>query len=166
MNISQDFVSAVEKNDLLMVRIMLKDSMVVDPTLAEFHTLLSFAEENMCDLYDAHDGESFTQNASQWTKDYMDEQMVKVVGNFSKERIELLKSICKHLYSRQVEKIIGERMEETEAKAPIARKHIGVGVTAAGVITAAVGIAISKPLVIGIGVAAAVAGGIFIATDK
>ena len=105
MNISQDFINAVAEKDLMMVHIMLKDSMVVDPTFKEFDTLLVYAENNLEELYDEHDGEVFSNDLSAWTKDYLAEQMVNVVTNFSKERVEFLKNICKHLYSARAEKI-------------------------------------------------------------
>lgn len=166
MNISQEFKNAVEEKDVMMVRIMLKDSMVVDPTFEEFNILLSYAEINLDDLYDEHDGEIFSNNLSDWTNEYMATQMVNVVTNFSKERVSFLKKICKHIYSDRAEKIEYERMQENVKTSRITQKQLGVGLAAAGVTSAVVGIAISKPLVIGVGVVAAVAGGILIATDK
>lgn len=166
MNISQDFINAVAEKDLMMVHIMLKDSMVVDPTFKEFDTLLVYAENNLEELYDEHDGEVFANDLSAWTKDYLAEQMVNVVTNFSKERVEFLKNICKHLYSARAEKIENERRTENSQKIQVTRKQVGTGLAIAGVASAVVGIAISKPLVIGVGVAAAVAGGVLIVTDK
>lgn len=166
MNISQDFINSVNENDVMMVRIMLKDSLVVDPTFAEFNAMLSYAEKNLNDLYDEHDGEQFINDISKWTKDYMDEQMVKVVSNFSKERITTLKNICKHLYSGRAEKIEFERAKENAQSSYITQKQVGTGLAVAGTLTAVAGIVLSKPIVIGVGAVAAVAGGILIITDK
>ena len=129
-------------------------------------TLLVYAENNLEELYDEHDGEVFSNDLSAWTKDYLAEQMVNVVTNFSKERVEFLKNICKHLYSARAEKIENERRTENSQKIQVTRKQVGTGLAIAGVASAVVGIAISKPLVIGVGVAAAVAGGVLIVTDK
>lgn len=166
MNISKDFINAVEEKDLLMVRIMLKDSMILDPTLAEYYALSDYAERHMNDLYDVHDGENLIEDMELWTKDYLDEQMVVVVNNFSKERVELLKRICKHLYNDRASKIEYERMNETNANCAINKRQIGTGIAAVGVATTAVGLAIAKPLVTGVGIAAIIAGGTLIFADK
>lgn len=166
MNISQEFKSAVKEKDIMIIRIMLKDSLVVDPTFEEFNAMSSYAESNLDELYDEHDGEIFSNNLSDWTKDYMDEQMVKVVTNFSNERISFLKIICKHLYGERAEKIEQEKIQENAKKAHITQKRIGTGLSIAGAVSAVVGIAISKPLIAGVGVVVAVAGGVLIATDR
>ena len=38
-----------------------------------------------------HDGETLDYDTSSWTKDYLNQQMVAVVNNFSRERVDLLK---------------------------------------------------------------------------
>lgn len=98
MAVSQEFQTALDNKDIMTVRIMLKDSLVVDPTFTEFGEMLRLAEKSLDSLYDEHDGEELINDGSRWNKDYMDTQMVKVIRNFSKERIELLKNICSHLY--------------------------------------------------------------------
>ena len=98
MAVSQEFQTALDDKDIGLVRIMLKDSLVLDPTFTEFGEMLRVAEKSLDSLYDEHDGEELINDSSQWDKDYMDTQMVKVIRNFSRERIELLKNICAHLY--------------------------------------------------------------------
>lgn len=166
MNISQEFKDAVEEKDIMMVRIMLKDSLIVDPTFEEFNAMISYSEKFLDELYDEHDGEIFSRNPSDWTKDYMDEEMVRVISNFSKERISLLKSICQHLYSNRAKKIEYERVQENSQRISISKKQVGTGLAVAGVVTAVAGVVVSKTLVVGVGVVAAVAGGILIVTDK
>lgn len=164
MAISNEFKEACDKGDKIMVRIMLKNIMLVDPSLAEFQEMLDYAEKTMPDLYDEHDGEELLYNIKQWTTDYMNEQMVVVVNNFSKERVKLLKLIVKYLY--------GDKPQNTETKKTysdekhITQKQVGVGLTAAGVITAGLGVYLSEGIVIAGGVAVAAAGVFLIATDK
>lgn len=165
MSITQEFRNAVTQNDVRTVRIMLKDSLVVDPSFTEFNQMIGLSS-SLLGLFDAHDGELLNYDISQWSKDYMDEQMVQVVYNFSKERVELLKSICTHLYGARVAKIENERKTETTVNCSVSRKQIGTGIAIAGVATAVVGIALSKTLVIGAGVVAVVVGGAMIITDR
>lgn len=65
MALSADFIKAVDSNDTLMTRIMLKDSMLVDLTLNQFKERLAYAESKMSDLYDEHDGEQFSNDITE-----------------------------------------------------------------------------------------------------
>lgn len=166
MNISNEFLTAVEEKDTLMIKIMLKDSLIVDPTFKEFDELLDIAEKAIPDIYDEHNGEVFESDISMWNKDYMDEQMVNLLDNFSKERITLLKNICKLRYSERAEEIKKQRLIENNKKTLDTQKQIGIGIAAGGAAIAVAGLVASKPVVVGIGAVAAIAGGILIAADK
>ncbi|QHT59012.1 hypothetical protein GXP70_02905 [Paenibacillus lycopersici] len=98
MTINKEFEQAVLDQDLLMVRIMLKNSLMVDPTQTDFDQRLSYAAARLTALYDEHDGELLQQASALWTEDDLDEQMVAMVQNFSRERVALVKSICRQLY--------------------------------------------------------------------
>lgn len=98
MSISKEYVESVDNKDLLSVRLLLKNSLILDPSGKSFSEMLNYANEKLPDLFVDHDGESF-KNKSEWDKDYFNEQTVKVVNNFSVERVELLKRIVRELYS-------------------------------------------------------------------
>lgn len=98
MAISKEFVDAVDSDDLLSVRLLMKNSLILDPSGASFSEMQDYANGRMSDLFAEHDGEIFKQQ-DEWDKNYFNEQTVKVVNNFSKERVDLLKSIVKRLYS-------------------------------------------------------------------
>ncbi|SCY24146.1 hypothetical protein [Alkaliphilus peptidifermentans] len=165
MAITQEFKQAVKDNDTLMIRIMLKDSLVVDPTFEEFNQMISLSEGNLLDLYEEHDGEALKYDVDLWTKNYMDEQMIQVVYNFSKVRIELLKRICKHLYGERAQKIEKERIVSSNRN-QISQKQIGTGMVVGGVLATVVGITVAKSVVVVAGVAFVVVGGVLIITDK
>ena len=165
MAITQEFRQAVQNKDTRMVRIMLKDSLVVDPTFAEFNQMSALAQTNIVDLYDEHDGEVLKSETTTWTKDYMDEQMVQVVYNFSKERINLLKSICSHLYGERADQIKKDR-KAPEPQIKITKKQVGTALVAGGIVTVAVGVVIAKTAIVATGVAASIVGGVLIITDK
>lgn len=97
MSISKEYIESVEKKDLLSVRLLLKNSLILDPSGKSFSEMLDYANEKLPGLFVDHDGESF-KNKNDWNKDYFNEQTVKVVNNFSKERVELLKQIVRELY--------------------------------------------------------------------
>lgn len=89
MALTEEFIEAVGNGKKTRVRIMLKDIMLVDPSLKTFNEMLTYAEKNLSDLYDEHDGEELISDSTEWDEDYMNQQMVAVVTNFSKERIAL-----------------------------------------------------------------------------
>ena len=164
MTINNDFKNAVDTKDIRLVRIMLKDSMVVDPTFREFNSLIQYAENSLGELYDPHDNETFSSDISEWNKDLLNTEMVNVVYNFSKERIEFLKQLCRHIYSDRVE--TKERERFVEAHKPLPKKQIGVGMMAGGAVATVAGIAISQSALTIAGVAVAAIGGVIYIQNK
>lgn len=166
MALSADFMKAVDSHDILMARIMLKDSMLVDLTLNQFKERLAYAESKMSDLYDEHDGEPFSNNIAEWNKDMLDEQMVKVVTNFSKERVAFLQKLVRTVYAQKAERADRVEFVATHKSSSVGPKEIGVGVAACGVVAAVVGIAASQPVIVAAGVVGMVAGGVVIIANK
>lgn len=96
MAITETFKNAVLKNDVQKVRIMMEDSLLVDPSFHEFKQMAQMAK-NMKDLYEKHDGQIFEMNRAKWTDDYMNTLMVDVMFNFSHERLDHLKDVVHYL---------------------------------------------------------------------
>lgn len=90
------FYDAVEFGNVRRVRIMMKNSMLVDPTFQQFHAMEKVAA-SMSGLYDEYDGKELIEDKSLWDDHYMDKMMVKVINNFSHERLDHLKRIVQHL---------------------------------------------------------------------
>ena len=166
MALSADFIKAVDSNDTLMTRIMLKDSMLVDLTLNQFKERLAYAESKMSDLYDEHDGEQFSNDITEWDKDMINEQMVKVVTNFSKERIAFLQKLVRTVYAQKAEQADRVEFVSEHKSSSVAPKAIGAGVAACGAVAAVVGIAASQPVIVAAGVAGVVVGGAVIIANK
>lgn len=98
---------AIEAGDKLLVRIQVKDMMVLDPTCKTADKILTYAVTKIPDLYDEHeeaDRAKMTNDSSEWDKEYMNMQMVTLVGNFSKERINHLRKVVKHVYPEAYKK--------------------------------------------------------------
>ena len=96
MALTNTFYEAVQSGNVRRVRIMMKDSLLIDPTFTEFNAMEK-AATSMSTLYDVHDGKAFVEDQSLWDDDYMDMVMVKVLSNFSHERIDHLKDIVHYL---------------------------------------------------------------------
>ena len=96
MALTNAFFEALNGKNIRRIRIMMKDSLLVDPTFAEYAEMEK-AAASLEGLYDAHDGRELIEDKSQWNDDYMDTLMVQVVNNFSHERLEHLKKVVRYL---------------------------------------------------------------------
>lgn len=168
MAISPEFMDAVNNNNGLLTRIMLKDSMVVDPTLEQYNERIKYASAHMSDLFDLHDGEKLNYDVSAWTKNYMNQELVALIDNFSRERLDLLKKMVRHIYKDDVERIQQKRNDQRTAaqSSGPARKQVGAGVAVVGAALAVAGICTSHTALIVGGVVVAAAGAAVILTDK
>ena len=102
---------------------MLKDAFLLDKTGDTFDKMEQYAAERVPELYEAHDEETLLNQPEQWTANYFNEQMTKLVGNFSRERVALLKKMAAALFG-----------EKTETSAPERGKLAGGIWAAAGVV--------------------------------
>lgn len=168
MALSSDFINAVDSNDSIMTRIMLKDSMLVDLTLRQFQERLVYAERKMSDLYDEHDGEVFTSDITAWDQELLDQQMVKVVGNFSRERVAFLKKLVRNVYSQAAQEADRDEFVEKNKDSSFGATQVGVGLAVGGAAVAAAGLLFSShPVAWGlVGAATAAAGVVIIVKNK
>ncbi|WP_300808628.1 hypothetical protein [uncultured Acetatifactor sp.] len=95
MALTNAFREAVTEKNVRKIRIMLKDSLLVDPSFKRFQEM-ERAASLVEGLYDVHDGRGLTEDKEAWNDAYMDRLMVQVVSNFSHERIEHLKEVVRH----------------------------------------------------------------------
>lgn len=165
MAITNEFMEAVQAGKMMRVRIMLKDSLLVDPTATQYDEMERYASEKMGNIYTEHDGEKLNFDVNAWNEEYLNQQMVTVVNCFSKERIDLLKGMVRYLYKEKVNNIHRE-INVPHIQSHITRKQIGTGVTVAGAALTVAGICTSNTaLTIG-GVVVAAAGIALIISDK
>lgn len=164
MAITNEFREAVETGKKTRVRIMLKDIMLVDPTMIQFDEMLDFAKSKMPDLFDEHNEEVLKYNCSDWSETYLNNQMVVVVNNFSKERVELLRNMVKYIYRDKAEKI--KASNQYQSNSNITRKQVGLGLTAVGTLATVAGVCVHQGLLIAGGVVVAAVGVGLIMTDK
>lgn len=96
MALTNAFHEAVQSGNVQNVRIMMKNSLLFDPTFVEFHAMEQ-ASSSMSDLYDAHDQKAFRTDPSSWDDDYLSEVTVDLIFNFSHKRLNHLKEVIRHL---------------------------------------------------------------------
>lgn len=91
--LSPEFNSAIQNGNLLRVRIMLKDSLIVDPTFVQFNEMFTYARQTLPTLLVPFDNGDLEDDCSKWDKHLMNMELVEIVNNFSEARIDHLKKV-------------------------------------------------------------------------
>lgn len=112
MAVTDNFKQAVINKEIRRVRIMMKDSLLVDPSFTDLSVMKKIAKD-VIGLYDEHDGAELDYDKSNWTNEYMDKLMVQVVGNFSHERVDHLKQVVRYLIPDYDKKPINKEVEKS-----------------------------------------------------
>lgn len=190
MALTNSFYEAVESNSVRRVRIMMKDSLLVDPTFLQFKEMEK-AASSMDNLYDEHDGRDFKLMEDSWNDDYMNELMVQVVGNFSHERVEHLKDVVRYLrpvsndsdhlpgngrtiekqrentYRRENTSSYQEQKRRDQLEGNYRGAKIATGAVAGGIVGSIIATVVEAPVYAGILVGAGVAGlAIYMGTEE
>lgn len=174
MAVSKDFMEAVGQNKATRVRIMMKDSMLLDSSCQSFDEMLDYAKERIPDILVAHDGEIF-KSQGEWDEDYLNEQMVSVINNFSAERLELLKKMVRELYgvkkAQTIETAVSHKYSENvhaeSAQASGGTKLIGGCIAGAGAVALIAGLAVTDaPVIVSIAGGAAIGVGAYLLLKK
>lgn len=113
MALTNAFYEAVNTGNVRRVRIMMQNSLLIDPTFAEFNAMEK-AAESMEGLYSEHDGKELIKDHNLWNNEYMDKVMVQVISNFSHERLDHLKEVVRYL--RPVTKTVVSKQGQTSQR--------------------------------------------------
>lgn len=155
MEVTNTFKEAVRTKEVLKVRIMMKDSLLVDPEFKLFDAMRRAADplDKEGILYDEHDGRSFREESA-WDDDYMHELMVRVIRNFSKERLEHLKEVISKLHPLSEE----EKKKLDAQKKARQQKQTVTGAAAGAVAGGILAGVLNAPVAAGVLAGAAIAG--------
>lgn len=102
--IDQYIKNYIQDNDIISLKISLKDSVIYDPSFKQYDEIYNSIVENIGDIYETHNGEKFEFSIENITKDELNRQLGLLMINFSKERIEFIREMCKILYNDKIEK--------------------------------------------------------------
>ena len=93
------FKKAVEEKNIRGMRIMLKNSLLVDHTFAEADGMLNYAK-GVSGLFDDQNDKHMVivNDSSKWDDNYMNSVMVDIIHNFTHERWEHLKKVVRKLH--------------------------------------------------------------------
>lgn len=97
MAISSEFAQAVRDNNLLRVRIMLKDSLLIDKSFYLFDEMQAYASAQGTSPW--ADADIPLEKAGKpWSEDTMNYELTALVNDFTKEHVNYVKAIITDLY--------------------------------------------------------------------
>ncbi len=103
MAISSEFAQAVRDENKLRVRIMLKDSLLIDKTFRLFDEMQAYATaQGVSPWVDADI--PLEKSEKPWTEDTMNYELTALVNDFTKEHVNYIKQIITDLYKASTEK--------------------------------------------------------------
>ena len=112
----QMFVDQVEKNDLTNVRLSLSNELMMHPNGESFSEMLSFARDKLPNLFEEHDGKSYSKNEEDWNQDLFFSVRNDLDRNFSKERLELYIKMSRIVRKEKIERLKKKKEDEEEKK--------------------------------------------------
>lgn len=162
MALSNEFKEAVEQGKTTRVKIMLKDSLLLDPSCKEFDEMMGYASNKMGSLIEQHDGE-LLKPSEDWNEDYLNDEMVAVVNNFSKERVDLLKGIVKKLFANKAaDDVAHQKSDNTKPEYGTNTGTSGTKIAGGGVAVAGTGLLIGGLVIANAPIAVPIIGGVAI----
>lgn len=162
----KEFIDAVQARDKDLVKIMLTNSLLVDPSGDTFDYMLKYAIKSLNDLIEEYDGGILENDTSLWNKKYLDEQFIKLEDNFSKERIDFVKLLCSTILNEKLVEVDRKKRMEKFNKSKTSKQEVGTVIAVSGVITTVAGIVLSKPIIIGVGTTSIIIGGVLYYIDQ
>lgn len=98
MALTPEFISAVEGNNLLRVRIMLKDSLLVDKSFNQFTEMRGYAESRGTNFWMEKTAELERRPEIFWDTELMNLELTRLVNDFTKERLAYCQAIIQKIY--------------------------------------------------------------------
>lgn len=111
--VSSEFQSSIAEKNLLLARIILKDSMVIDPTFKQFDEMLLYAKARFPEIMVPFDNEPLENDIQKWDIDQMNAELVLLVRNFSDNRILHLKKLISTVRARDIQKLRAKRIQKS-----------------------------------------------------
>ena len=96
------FKEALTKNDILKIRLMMKNSLLYDPSFKSFDEMERLAEKYKVNIWQDSSVEVLEKRDKPWTIDDVNYELTAIVNHFTKERIAYLKNLIIEVYYRDV----------------------------------------------------------------
>ena len=97
MAVPQEFVEAVDAKNILLVRIMLKDSLLLDKTFRQFNEMSYYADQQGVNFW-AEDSGDLKIAPRPWDIQLMNYELTALISDFTKPHLYYVINIIKDVY--------------------------------------------------------------------
>lgn len=111
----KNFITAVESKDLVSVRVFLANELMIDPRGVSFNEMLSYAKTNMEGLFEADNGQSYTQDEALWDESLLFAVKNDLDANFSEPRLAFYSKIAPVVLKEKCEQLDKEEAHKASA---------------------------------------------------
>lgn len=173
------FIKAVNECDLLSVRISISNELMLDPRGKSFKEMLAYAESNLTNLYEEHDGVSYSEETGTWNESFLFNLKNDLDYNFSRERLTMYEKVAKFVLREKAENLDIEEREEKKQNCTnrssnsencttrkTSENHSYTGVAVGGAVATVIGVCTSKVTLTLLGAAGVVVGGYLLYKSK
>lgn len=91
----KELIDAIESNDIITVRLIISNELLLNPKGDTYREMKEYAEANVPELYETHDGGSLYIDESNLSIDTLVQIKNNLDSNFSHERITVYENVAK-----------------------------------------------------------------------
>lgn len=102
--ISPEFKSTIANKNLLGARIILKNSLLIDPTFNQFEKMLTYAKDRIPNIVVPFDGGTLEDDYLKWNQALMNMELIELIDNFSNTRISHVKKVISKVMKTEAPK--------------------------------------------------------------
>ena len=99
MALTSDFINAVKSRDVLLIRIMLKDSLLVDKSFKLFREMSFYSECEGVHFWMEESDELEILPETEWNINLMNLELTMLVNDFTRKRLNYCQKIIRKVYS-------------------------------------------------------------------
>lgn len=110
----QKYIDAVAERNLVKVRIMLADELLLDPRGKTFKEMLAYAKQNISNLFEVNKEANFviSPDRSIWDIDLVSEIKQDLISNFSVEKLALFQEVAMEVGKEKAKALAEEEYRE------------------------------------------------------
>lgn len=101
MALTPEFMSAISERNILRIRIILKDSLLVDKTFKQFEEMRNYAERSGINVWMNETEKEEIPPKETWNMDLMNLELTRLVNEFTVARVNFCMHLIRTLYVSQ-----------------------------------------------------------------
>jgi hypothetical protein len=102
MAVSNEFIEAVNRRDILGIRLMLKNSLLLDTSFYKYSEMIRYVEKAGISIW--MEPKDLERKEKPWSVDLMNYELTAIMNDFSQVHMEYLKEIISYVYGSSGQK--------------------------------------------------------------